>query len=810
METTIQIIEKTYEHFGTDNFKGAMEYLNKLKENQYHQARVLPKVKHNLLLADYLRERVTNLAEFLTEMEKLVREWRSRPQTVITPSGKGTGAKKIGTWDSEELVASAKLSRKDSKGKQTKLSTNSVHEESKAGSANEQSVESEDDPTSRQITIFNYAVALYLAGKPELSLEVLESLYREVGQSMCDFIRLKTIDLLIETGLAIGVSDSQLTGWLDVAKEIASRIAKTPLEQRAEAFKTSEANKSAVYSIIDKKSLRFVNSLFVGNQIYHVGTPNFVHEREAELFVSVKDLQIAIRFKKGNVVKDCFKAVKQSMANVTDITKASSETSIGYSSKTKEVLQYWLRLSYRYLKAASAYEEGAQERALKHLSKLTGIVPANSHELKDVVAFNNAIRFNNLALVHYRLEKPTLALFYAQKAFVGAVNTRDDTLKDNQRQEIAFVSSVFKGALLAKLPFTLYNYGMMLYAAKKYSEALNALSQCTTYFVGNANLWYRIGMCYVGMYNESTKKNYDQRMNNLYADLIDPNPPMIYTNDNEKEVQHCTRFVLNTRAPSTFMNDEVEQGASHESTETEDERLQHILVNAYRAMKNAYIQAYRPALNGARPRSARAEEQKSNDVSSPRLPAGDSRLLSFCLTSLAYISLCRVRYSQCVRYASEAMTLPLTEEQRCANAMYLAEAYTGLGRPEEALAALNGTKSLQGTVKSLPVRNTLGSHHNYWTDENFSLKAAFHANLAAVNIVANDLAAATQNLNQSLTSMNVIQNLISSEIPLPILNQMIYLYLRNGHTSSALQLLRRRRVLTTVSNNNRPLLKIAK
>lgn len=84
-------------------------------------------------------------------------------------------------------------------------------------------------------------------------------------------------------------------------------------------------------------------------------------------------------------------------------------------------------------------------------------------------------------------------------------------------------------------------------------------------------------------------------------------------------------------------------------------------------------------------------------------------------------------------------------------------------------------------------------------------------NMAVLHIKGNNLTQANNVIQQLLIELGITVNSVAARIPVPVLNLLIYWNIRTDNVEHALQLIKRRRILSLPSlNNNKALLRITK
>jgi len=421
-----------------------------------------------------------------------------------------------------------------------------------------------------------------------------------------------------------------------------------------------------------------------------------------------------------------------------------------------------------------------------------------------------------------------------------------------------------------KYPYIYYNLALTFFQSGKFEEAAEIWGAISEHMLDNPKLWYRIGTCYLNKYHTVLKDNHVQRRNNLYNAILDiqivtsndeertslptetakmkkPEEPSL---DN-KEPFNFTRYVLNTKEHPVQDNEEdlnplpnnsykslknIELNKANESIpyQNNDKQLRSYLDKALKCFRDTLIMLKKkrlkeakegditlniknandygdtidtnaPNINEMGDKTEEVKENKKNEllIKAPRNSKELEDLYQSTYVHLSYISLCLGEINSAANFAKEALELPfISEENKFLCLIYLVEYYCTTGSNHDALNSINKV-SLTQTIQTA-ARNILGNNQAYFA-YNMNNKIVIYTNLAMVHIMNNNLAGAQNAINIALSNIENSQS-PTAQIPIPLLNMMIYIYIRNDNYIMALQLLKRRRML----QNSKILLKIMK
>ncbi len=102
--------------------------------------------------------------------------------------------------------------------------------------------------------------------------------------------------------------------------------------------------------------------------------------------------------------------------------------------------------------------------------------------------------FNNLGVIHLKMQKYNLAIFYFGKAlkFLEKSQTGQPAFippeKENPTEQVSTLNA-------QKTPEILYNYGLALYKVGKFEEAFRCFEKSSQTLKHHPRLWYYMGLC---------------------------------------------------------------------------------------------------------------------------------------------------------------------------------------------------------------------------------------------------------------------------------------------------------------------------
>eukprot|EP01016_Furgasonia_blochmanni_P039651 TRINITY_DN4958_c0_g1_i4.p1 TRINITY_DN4958_c0_g1~~TRINITY_DN4958_c0_g1_i4.p1 ORF type:complete len:796 (-),score=217.56 TRINITY_DN4958_c0_g1_i4:174-2561(-) len=792
--------------------------------------------------------------------------------------------------------------------------------------SNDRSSEVEDDSFQK----FNYAVGLFFSCKLNRALEVLKELH-DNRDNLPDYLVFKLLVLLAEMATIykdfskhldilknlnwsksfLGNNLDNVTDHEDLTPGSSTMLQHSKSETRTKesmgfsdlnsSFDSSRANatpsshgKLISFSGKDNKQPNYYNPLLIGTEVYrHDENPSNCCQQEIQFIFSIICVQSQIMLgdyahAKKNL-KQCHRNLEAFMSVIQNSQMHSSNTMSGSLAQTFNEKIYHPSIAglvakqsiliFKYTKAYLAYHTKNFRKCIKHLANIPKDIKELSQmsiEGPELNHISHIYQLNNLACCHLKLGKHNLAIFYLNKALNIAqkINNNRDNIPPR-------IDGLIKANAAQKFPLVVYNLGIAMYSAGKFSEAIDPLTSSYEFFGTNPKVWYRLGVCYLNRYHQILRDNSSMKRNNLYNEYLDAGNPQPFPEDEAKTTDtratkgknskveeppesqrdsfNFKRYVLNVRDSLVYSHDDdgtqsvggiLSSNANTNNSMnapaaglniSKEKQLEANVDLAIKCFRNAVIilketQSAVPdpqieekiimliekEIHDNKSSDERQDERSDEDSNNTRdNPRGIDQnhkvrqmredLQQSTLTHLAYAHLCRGELNNTLSTAKEALNLLyISEENKFNCLMYMCEAYCIQGKVQEAsqliqaynIGNANPTTQIKG-------RNILGYNQTHFMN-NVSTKTIYYTNIAAVHLANNSYAPAQNALNIALATLDINPNNLNANIPLPILNIMIYLSLVNEHSALALQLIKRRRHLTTATNNNKPLLRISK
>eukprot|EP00347_Sterkiella_histriomuscorum_P018969 403343469 len=214
--------------------------------------------------------------------------------------------------------------------------------------------------------------------------------------------------------------------------------------------------------------------------------------------------------------------------------------------------------------------------------------------------------FNNLGIIHLKLQKYSLAIFYFSKALKyveksqnGQPSLQNDS--DNPNEHISHLNT-------QKISEILYNYGIALFKVGKFEEAFRSFEKASHSLRHHPRLWYYMGQASLSLnqqlYQESLSSQYQSDVFYKAMGFGEPS----YTKVNSQQ-QH-KRFIL-TQTGDSLQNLESAM-TSHDQTQFE--KLKQQQQEILKSQSQGYIQKQTKA---QQKKEKLAQQQKQNQINMP-------------------------------------------------------------------------------------------------------------------------------------------------------------------------------------------------
>lgn len=699
-------------------------------------------------------------------------------------------------------------------------------------------------------------MALQLAGKRHQSVPLLEEIFQN-KESVDYYVLLKAT--LTHLELAITQKDYQtvktILDYFETIDKYVGIARPTPLNLTSDSEEGSEASHADTADTQQgggDKEIRDYNSLIFGSEIPKSPQAVNICKLEFNFILSIYQIHLLLSLKEVDLAKKKLDSCQITFHNFTKLIKDGRDDKgnfIGrFNPSISSFIETHANILFSFAKAYYAYQNQSYAESMKLLNTIEILTFLD----QEILAYT-AFQLNNLGCCHLRMKKYNLAAYYLSKALNIIQKLSKETTGETKKYD-----RLLNLNAIQHYPVILYNYALATLQMGKNEEAAEAYSSLAEFWPDNAKVWYRTALCHLNKAQEILADNQSQRKNGIYQALLDvPNYAQLVdeekseqsktrkTEDVEhKENPYYTRYVLTSRentlqkieeeggnvtgAPK-FVNPNPDLNKGNEGTPSSltDKELKMHLEKAAKCFRNAVLiikkkkaklQKEQPVNISMSSRDAgeseetkateaegiEAEEDKGKNIQlKPIRNLKDYQdILQSSLVHLAYTSLSLGEINNTINYAKECLELPsITDETKYICLMYLVEAYCFLGNQKDALNQMNSANVTQ-TILTV-ARNALGINSAFFT-KGLSSKVVIYTNLATAHILNGNLTGAQNAINIALSNID----LNVAQIPMSLLNLMIYLNLKLDKPETALQILKRRRLLN--SGNNKFLLRIVK
>jgi len=600
-----------------------------------------------------------------------------------------------------------------------------------------------------------------------------------------------------------------------------------------------------------EKDIKNYNSLIFGSEIYKHGTaPLTFCRQEFNFILSIYQINFLLSMKELELSKEKLSITQGLLHNLSKLIKEGKDEKGDIYGKFVPSLSPYINrhahILFSFAEAHYAYQISSYAECMKTLNTIE-ILTFSDQEILSYTAF----QLNNMGCCHLKMKKYSLAAYYLSKALNILQKLSKESSTENKKYD-----RLLNINAIQFYPIVLHNYALAALQTNKKNDAIDAYSSLAEFWPDNAKVWYRTGLCHINRAEEILAENQSQKKNGIYQALLDvPNYTALVeeekleqtkskkTEDIEhKENPYYTRYTLQPRE-STFQKSEEEfistTGTKFVSQTSEinkgndgtppnltDKELKMHFEKASKCFRNAVLISKKKKAKLQKEQSVEISfySQESTEVSTNEYEIGVTEeekerksvisvkpknnlkeyqdILQSSLVYLAYSSLSLGEINNTINYAKECLDLPfINEENKYICLMYLVEAYCFLGNQKEALNQMNSANVTQ-TILTV-ARNALGINQAYF-NKNLSSKVVIYTNLATAHILNGNLTGAQNAINIALSNIDPYL----TTVPISLLNLMIYLNLKLDKPETALQILKRRRVIN--SGNNKLLLRIVK
>ncbi|CAD8160336.1 unnamed protein product [Paramecium pentaurelia] len=625
----------------------------------------------------------------------------------------------------------------------------------------------EDD----SILQFNKAIMLFLSGKVRQAHNLLKQLKDNYYLDI--YLNIKVHLLLVETSF-------QLQEFV-YASELYKKLS-------SEDTLKSLQNKSTKSNQVDdqqQQSQPIYTSLLLGSDLpYPDAHPNTFSKEE---FLFILNM-IKFRFYMFSNSKDWKKQMinfEQSLKNY--IIQLDQQSGI----QQQQVTQFSIEIQpYLKLHSQMIFK---QLKAQKHINLNDNVVKCikmfnpyselSNQQNLDFIKSKQYLYltqiYNNLGCAHAKMGKYALATVYFHKAIC-------------QTKQMLQSTNLYESIILTNVKqrqFAIYqNLGDALFMDQKYQKALNIYNQLQDVCNQSAKFWYNRGVCYIQLYHE-----YNPDKNEIYE--ISEEHTQI---DNQEEGK---KIILQSREIYSDVDEECQDQFYKIDQKNEENKLvqpkvvKELLNNAIKSFRNAIIL------------SKKEKREEIILLDQDQLQISGSQLFESSMVFLTYAYLCRGDYNLALQQGKEALEYNLSDNNKYTIIQYVLEAYISTSKINQANTFLNTNGVITffnrfiNSNLQFQCRNVIGIQTTCFS--NYSPKAINHFNYAAFYLHNDNLPQAWNSIQSLMNCCQIVINQNNQVIPLPILNLLIWYYLKSDQVQLAIHLIKRRRLLTGQMGKNK-------
>ncbi|CAD8076300.1 unnamed protein product [Paramecium sonneborni] len=625
----------------------------------------------------------------------------------------------------------------------------------------------EDD----SILQFNKAIMLFLSGKVRQTHNLLKQLKDNYNLDI--YLNIKVHLLLVETSFQL----QEYVYASELYKKLSQEDTLKSLQQKV--------NKSNQMDDQQQQQQSTYTSLLMGSDLpYPDSHPNTFSKEE---FLFILNL-IKFRFYMLSNSKDWKKQLsnlEQSLKNY--IFQLDQQLGIQqfqvpqFSNEIQPYLKLHSQMIFKLMKAQKQLT--LNDNIVKCIKMINPYSEIQNQQNLDFIQSKQYLYlaqiYNNLGCVHAKIGKYALAAVYFQKAI-------------NQIKSVLQQVNLYENIILTNIKqrqFSIYqNLADALFMDLKYQKALIIYNQLLEPCNQSAKFWYNRGVCYIQLYHESIPDK-----NEIYE--IQQEHSQINIQEEGKKI------ILQSREIYSDIDEEnqdqfykIEQ-KSEENKFVQPKAQKELLNNAIKSFRNAIIL------------SKKEKREEIILLDQDQLQIAGSQLFESSIVFLTYALLCRGDCNLALQQGKEALEYNLSDNNKYTIIQYILEAQISTSKIKEASNFLNTNgvaNFLSRFINSnlqFQCRNVIGIQTTCFS--NYSPKAINYFNYAALNLHNNNLTLAWNSIQSLLSCCEININQYNQIVPVPILNLLIWYYLKSDQVQLAVHLIKRRRLLTGQMGKNK-------
>ncbi|CAD8064348.1 unnamed protein product [Paramecium sonneborni] len=626
----------------------------------------------------------------------------------------------------------------------------------------------EDD----SILQFNKAIMLFLSGKVRQAHNLLKQLKDNYNLDI--YLNIKVHLLLVETSFQL----QEFVYASELYKKLSQEDILKSLQQ-----KINKANQTDDQQ--QQQSQSTYTSLLLGSDLpYPDSHPNTFSKEEFLFILNV----IKFRFYMLSNSKDW----KKQMSNLEQSYKNyifQLDQQLGmqqlqvpqFSIEIQPYLKLHSQMIFKLLKAQK--QLNLNDNVVKCIKMINPYSEIQNQQNLDFIQSKQYLYlaqiYNNLGCVHAKIGKYALAAIYFHKAIA-------------QTKSVLQQSNLYESIILANVKqrqFAIYqNLADALFMDQKYQKALNIYNQLQEACNQSAKFWYNRGVCYIQLYHESMPDK-----NEIY-EILEEHSQI----NNQEEAK---KIILQSREIYSDADEEYQDQFYKIDQKNEENKF--VQPKAYKELLNNAIKSFRNAII----LSKKEKREEIIHLDQDQLQIAGSQIFESSIVFLTYALLCRGDCNLALQQGKEALEYNLSDTNKYTIIQYILEAQISTSKIKEANIFLNTNgvaNFLSRFINSnllFQCRNVIGIQTTCFL--NYSPKAINYFNYAALNLHNNNLPQAWNSIQSLLNCCEININQNNQIVPVPILNLLIWYYLKSEQVQLAVHLIKRRRLLTGQMGKNK-------
>ncbi|CAD8070306.1 unnamed protein product [Paramecium sonneborni] len=619
---------------------------------------------------------------------------------------------------------------------------------------------------------YNKAIMLFLSGKIRQAHNLLKLLKDSYNLDI--YLNIKVNLLLVETSFQL----QEYVYASELYKKLSSEEILKSLQQKNPKTNQNEDQQQ-------QQTQQIYTSLLIGSDLpYPDSHPNTFSKEEFLFLLNV----IKFRFYMLSNSKDW----KKQLANLEssfknylfqlDQPNGLSQNSIPtFSQEIQPYLKLHAQMIFKFLKAQKHLNLNDNiQKCIKMINPQSDIQNQQNLEFSQSKQYLYLAQiYNNFGCVHAKLGKYALAAVYFHKAI-------------SQTKLVQQQLNLYEGIVMTNVKQRLYamyqNLADALFMDQQYQKALNIYNQLQDLCSQSAKFWYNRGVCFIQIYHESMPEK-----NELYE--ISEDHSQLSAQDEAKKI------ILHSREIYSDADEEMQDQFYKIDQKNEENKFvqskanKELLNNALKSFRNAIIL------------SKKEKREEIILLDQDQLQIVGSQIFESSIVFLTYTLLCRGDYNLALFQGKEALEYTLSDNNKYIIIQYVLEAFIQIQKVKDAVNFINNN-SMQAFLNKFinsnlqfQCRNLIGIQTTCFAK--YGPKAIYHFNMASLNLHNNNI---TQAWNSIQTMMNCCEININSNnatIPIPILNLLIWYYLKIDNVQFAIHLIKRRRLLTGQMGKNK-------